>query len=146
MHLTTYADYSLRTLIYLAAHPGEYVSTQEIAQAYDVSNNHLIKVVHNLGQQGFLDIKRGRHGGIALSRDPAEINVGEVIRKSEPGFDIVECFDPDSDCPIIPVCGLKPMLNEAVTAFLEVLDSYTLADIMGGKRKRNYGKYFHPVS
>lgn len=141
MHLTTHTDFALRTLIYLAAHPDDQATTQEIALAYGISVHHLLKVVHDLGHHGFLEISRGRSGGIALSRSPSEIRVGDVVRKLEPTFDIAECFDPATNqCPITRICGLKSMLSEASTAFLESLDSYTLDDITGGNRARGLKK------
>lgn len=146
MRLTLYTDYSLRVLIYLAAHPGRMVATEEISRAYGISSNHLVKVVNNLGHAGFVLLKRGRSGGIRLAREPREINVGAVARAAEPDFHIVECFDPEANtCPIAPVCGLKSPLHEASRAFLAVLDKYSLDDLVGTRRRKLYQESFLSV-
>lgn len=142
MHLTLHGEYSLRVLIYLAAHPGRYVSTQEISDAYGVSHHHLVKVVHGLGKRGFLAVKRGRSGGITLGRDPDRIRIGDVVRAMEPQFHLAECFDTETNtCPIVPVCGLKPVFVGALKAFLAELDRHTLADVMGARSRRAYAAY-----
>lgn len=131
MRLTSYADYSVRVLIYLAAAPGRYVSTEEISRAYNISNNHLVKVVNNLGRQGFIKVKRGRNGGILLGRNAEDINIGKVIRGAEPDFYVAECFNGETNsCPITGVCGLRHIFHEAAGAFLATLDKYTLADVV----------------
>jgi Rrf2 family nitric oxide-sensitive transcriptional repressor len=126
MRLTRYTDYALRVLLYVGARPDRLCSIGEIAEAYDISRNHLMKVVHNLGRDGFLETVRGRTGGIRLARPATEIRVGEVIRRTEEGFELVDC----NGCPILPVCGLPGVLNEALRAFIGVLDRYTLADVV----------------
>lgn len=133
MHLTQYTDYSLRVLIYLGLNErGGTIGS--IATSYGISQNHLVKVVHNLGQLGYVHTRRGRSGGISLALPGNQINVGEVVRKVEPHFNLVECFSNESDgCPIVPVCKLKGALNEAQRAFLEVLDRHTLDDLLGDK-------------
>lgn len=114
----------------------EQSSIEEIAAAFNISEHHLVKIVHFLGKLGFLQNTRGRGGGIRLSRPPAEINLGDVIRKTEPNFNAVECFDPATNrCPIIGVCGLKPWLGKAMEAFLATLDGVTLADVSHNKTK-----------
>ncbi|GIN23224.1 MAG TPA: Rrf2 family transcriptional regulator [Bacillus bacterium] len=132
MKLTNYTDYSLRVLIYLALKkPGELANITEIAEAYSISRNHLTKVIHELGKMGVIHTIRGRRGGIKLALPPEEINIGEVVRKTEDDFNIVECFgDGPSRCVISPICGLKHVLNSALSAYLAVLDEYTLADIV----------------
>lgn len=136
MQLTRYSDYSLRVLIYLAVRPGELATIGEISKAYGISKAHLMKVVHHLGRAGFLNTVRGRGGGFALSRPPREISVGDVIRHTEDRMDLVECFDPEtSRCRIEPACGLRGVLQEALDAFLETLDRYTLADLIARRRK-----------
>ncbi|MBL8151572.1 MAG: Rrf2 family transcriptional regulator [Blastocatellia bacterium] len=130
MRLTFHADYSLRVLLYLASHPDRLVSTVEISQAYNISRNHLVRVVNNLGKKGFIEVHPGRSGGIKLGRQPEEIILGEVIRATEPDFYLVECFDKRTNsCPITPACGLKSILKEAVDSFLQTLNRYTLRDI-----------------
>ena len=131
MRLTLYSDYSIRVLIYLAAHPTRFVSTEEISAAYGISNNHLVKVVNNLGREGFLHVKRGRKGGIALGKPASEIRVGEVIRKTEPDFHLAECLNSTSNtCPITAACHLKTHLSAASEAFLAVLDGVTLDSLV----------------
>ena len=135
MRLTVYTDYSLRTLMYLGVRGTENLTTiQEIADAYQISKNHLMKVTYDLGQHGYIETIRGRGGGIRLAMDPKDINIGEVVRKKEEDFHIVECFNPESNlCKISPECQLKNALHQALQAYLAVLDSYTLADVLGTK-------------
>lgn len=131
MQLTLYTDYSLRVLLYLGLRPNQLCTISEIAEAYGISRNHLVKVVHNLGMLGWIDTARGRGGGMALSRSASQINIGAVVRQTEPGFMLVECFDMKTNtCPIAAVCALKGALQEAQAAFLHVLDNYTLADVL----------------
>jgi Rrf2 family nitric oxide-sensitive transcriptional repressor len=145
VHLTLHADYSLRVLLYLAARRDRLVSTQEVSEAYGISKNHLVRVVQVLGRHGFVEVRPGRAGGLALAREPSEISVGQVVRAAEPDFHLVECFDKEKNtCPIAPACGLKGMLYEAREAFLAVLDKYTLADTVGRSRK-DLADFFLPV-
>lgn len=131
MRLTTFSDYALRVLIYLGAAPGQLATIDEIAAAYGVSANHLMKVVHQLGRLGYLETVRGKGGGMRLARAPADIVVGEVIRATEEGFDLVECFgEGEPNCVIARSCALKGALGEALAAFLNVLNGYTLADLI----------------
>ncbi len=134
MRLTTFSDYALRVLIYLAAEPDRRATIAEIARAFDVSENHLMKVVHFLGKQGFLTNIRGKGGGLELARPPERINVGAVIRAAESSV-VVECFDRETNrCTLTPVCRLKHALAEASTAFYKVLDGYTLDNIVGNRK------------
>lgn len=126
MRLTRYTDYALRVLIYLGARPDTLCSIAEISRAYDISQNHLMKVVNDLVNAGYLASARGRFGGIKLARPAVEINVGAVIRHTEDGFDLVDC----GECIIAPACGLTGALRQALAAFLSVLDGYTLADLI----------------
>lgn len=133
MRLTSFTDYTLRVLIYLGAHQGEnhLATIGDIAAAYGISENHLMKVVHQLGQQGYVETVRGKGGGIRLARKPALINLGEVVRAAEDDLAIVECFQPGNDrCPIAPTCALQGVLRGALDAFLNVLDRRTLADLL----------------
>lgn len=130
MRLTLYTDYSLRVLIYLAQNPDKIVTISELADFYRISRNHLVKVVHELGLSGYVQTTRGKHGGIRLARPADQIVVGEVVRKTEPDFDLLECLNPEADrCVITNVCKLKSVLAEARDTFLGELDSYTLADL-----------------
>lgn len=135
MRLTLYTDYSLRVLLYLGMKGSEKLSTiQEIADSYNISKNHLMKVTYELGQLGYIETIRGRGGGIRLKVDPKDINVGEVVRHTEEDFHLVECFDKDNNmCKISPACQLKHALHESMVAFVKVLDQYTLADFLHTK-------------
>lgn len=127
MHLTQFSDYALRVAIYLAAHPGELASVEEISRSYGISRNHLAKVVQRLTELGVVASTRGRGGGLRLAMRPDRVNVGWLIRQTEPHLHLVECFDPATNtCPIIASCGLKGALARAQQAFLAALDGYTL--------------------
>ena len=129
MQLTRYTDYSLRVLIFLAIQPPARRSTiNEIADRFTISRNHLVKIVHRLGQLGYVRTIRGKGGGLCIGAEPGEINLGAVVRDTEATLDVVNCTDPY--CPVAPACRLKGVLNEARDAFLAVLDRYTLADLI----------------
>lgn len=135
MRLTVYTDYSLRMLIYLAAKGGELATIGEIADSYRISQHHLTKVAHQLGLAGFLATVRGKGGGLRLARPPEQINVGDVVRRTEPDMALVPCFGTaeapaGAPCCIAPACGLIPVLDEARAAFMAVLDRHTIADLM----------------
>ena len=130
MKLTRYSDYALRVLMHLAARPDRLASIGEIARTYRISHNHLMKVVHDLRKAGFVAAVRGRSGGIRLGRQPELITVGEVIRHTEGGFDLVDC----GSCVIAPACSLTGALREALLAFMAVLDGYTLADLVAERQ------------
>jgi Rrf2 family transcriptional regulator, nitric oxide-sensitive transcriptional repressor len=130
MRLTTYTDYTLRTLIYLGLEPGRLARIAGIAAGYGISENHLMKVVHQLGVAGYIETVRGKNGGLRLALAPEAINVGEVVRRMEPDLDLVPCFNPSGTCRIKTVCTLQGVLGEALGAFLAVLDRYTLADLL----------------
>ena len=159
MRLTNYSDYALRSLIYLAVKPEPHTlaNISDIANSYDISKSHLTKVIHQLGQLGYIESVRGKNGGIRLARAPKEINLGVLIKQIEPDFDLVECFavpvskdkgsqskdlpvtfieektDKPIGCVITPVCQLKSVFSEALTAFINVLERYTLADIINNE-------------
>jgi len=131
MRLTTYTDYTLRVLMYLGLHQERSATIREIADAYGISKNHLMKVVHHLGMAGLVETVRGRNGGLKLKMRPEEINLGAVIRGSEPDFFIAECFNPEHNlCVLSPSCALQGVLHSATSAFLEVLDRNTLAGLL----------------
>ncbi len=143
MQLTLHADYSLRVLLFLAERPNDVVSTQEISDAYHISRNHLVRVIQTLAASGFVRVSAGRTGGVTLARQAAEVRVGDVVRSAEPGFRVVECFDPASNtCPIAPVCRLRGALHEALAAFFAVLDRYTLADLIRMPEGKSLAAYF----
>ena len=175
MRLTNYSDYALRSLIYLATKPDPYLlaNISDIANSYNISKSHLTKIIHQLGQLGYIDSVRGKNGGIRLACAPKDINLGVLIKKIEPDFALVECFatslpsiaannkqyneqsmeqvigkneksiilvnknksvDRESlGCVISPACQLKGVFFEALTAFIAVLERYTLADIITNK-------------
>ena len=173
MRLTNYSDYALRSLIYLATKPEPTLlaNISDIANSYHISKSHLTKIIQQLGQLGYIDSVRGKNGGIRLAQAPKDINLGELIKKIEPDFALVECFSTNSldssiadinsavindeknasvndmslklidetvshiasGCIISPVCQLKQVLAEALTAFIAVLERYTLADIIENK-------------
>ena len=136
MQLTFYSDYSLRILMYLALKGDALVRVSEIAEQFDISRNHLLKVVRNLARGGFIKSYRGKRGGIELGRGPEEINIGEVFRYTEGPLRPVECFDPAKNrCVISGACGLAPVLQEACDSFLATLDRYTLADLVAKRRR-----------
>jgi len=134
MKLTFYADYSLRLLMYCAVRRDELVTIQEVANAYGISKNHLMKVAYELGRKGYLETVRGRGGGLRLARPPEKIGLGDVVRKVEEDFTMVECFDPKANqCVITGPCRLRGALSRALKAYLAVLDEYTLADLAVGQ-------------
>ena len=135
MKLTTFTDYSLRTLVYLAAQPQRRATIAEIAAAFDISEHHLTKVVHFLGKSGWLATVRGKGGGLSLAVPPEAIGIGDVVRRAEGADEPAECFSADGGhCAIAPVCGLRGVLAEAVEAFHAVLDRYTLADVVRNRQ------------
>ena len=133
MHLTRFTDYSLRTLIYVGLQSERLVSIAEIARAYAISEHHLTKVVHHLGQTGLLETVRGRKGGVRLARPPEQICIGAVVRETEVRTPIIECRG-DEPCAIAGHCVLERALYEGLRAFLAVLDRYTLADLLNVRR------------
>ena len=130
MRLTAFTDYTLRTLMYLALRPDRLVTIGEISAAYDISNNHLMKVVHQLAVSGDVATVRGQHGGMRLGRPATDINLGTVVRRVEPDLRLAPCFDEADCCAIKADCVLAASLREALSAFLNVLDRYTLADLV----------------
>ncbi len=130
MRLTRYSDYAIRVLLHLGSQPGDRLSSiGDVARSYGISQNHLMKVVNDLVKAGYLESVRGRFGGIRLARPPESINIGEVVRHTEDGFDLVDC----RNCVIAPACGLTGVLHEALAAFMRVLDRYTLADLQANR-------------
>jgi Rrf2 family nitric oxide-sensitive transcriptional repressor len=135
MRLTVLSDYSLRVLMYLGAAPDRLSTIQDIAQAYRISENHLMKVVQGLARHGFVETVRGRGGGLRLAKPPDQITIGAVLRAVEDDFSLVECFRAENTCRIIAPCRLKHALNQALSAYFDVLDNWTLAELVA-KPKR----------
>ncbi len=135
MKLTAFSDYTLRVLMFLAIERGRLATIPEIARAYDISENHLMKVVHQLARSGVIDSVRGKGGGIRLAREPAAIRLGQIVRTAEGGGAIVECLsDNPACCKIAPACRLTAILVRAFEALYTTLDEYTLADLAGNHR------------
>jgi Rrf2 family nitric oxide-sensitive transcriptional repressor len=133
MRLTNFTDYTLRVLIYLGAHrrKGRLATIGDIAAVYGISDNHLMKIVYHLAKQGYVVTTRGKGGGMRLARAPELINIGDVVRGAEEDLAVVECFRPgSSECSIAPACALRGILGRALSAFFEVLDGETLADLL----------------
>lgn len=134
MRLTRYTDYGMRVLLFVGSRPDRLCSIAEIARAYAISQNHLMKVVNDLVNAGYLKSVRGRSGGIRLARPPSEINIGALVRHTEDDFDLVGC----GTCIIAPACGLTCVFDEALQSFLSVLDSYSLADVLNKRGDFSY--------
>lgn len=133
MQLTQFTDYSFRVLMFLAI-KDDAATIGEIVNSYGVSKNHLTKVVHNLARLGYIQSTRGKGGGIRLAQKPEDINIGRLVLVTEPNFDLVECFKAEtSGCPLTPACMLRRILGEAQRSFIETLDRYNLADLVGNR-------------
>lgn len=130
MHITRYTDYSLRVLMYVALKGNEISTIREIADSYDISKNHLMKVVQELNTKGYLIALRGKNGGLRLNGRPEDINIGVLVRDTEQDLALVDCFMGGKGCVITPACHLKLVFAEALEAFFKVLDQYTLADLL----------------
>lgn len=135
MHITRFTDYSLRVLMYLATRPDQLCTIREIAEAYDISKNHLMKVVQELSARGLVQAVRGKNGGLSLGRQASDINVGALVRATEQDLAVVECLGPDNRCVITPACQLKHIFSGALEAFFRYLEDYTLADLLTGPRQ-----------
>lgn len=142
MQLTLHADYAFRVLLYLGSQPpGHVAATKDISQSYGISKHHLVRVVQTLSEHGYVAVNPGRTGGVSLAREAHQIKLGDVMRNTETNLQVVECFDMRTNtCPIVPVCQLKPVLSEALDAFLAVLDRYTLADLLNPRRRTSLVK------
>ena len=137
MRLTRHTDYAMRVLLYLGARPNRVCTIPEMARSYGISQNHLMKVVHQLGQAGYVASVRGRNGGIRLAHAASAINVGAVMRSSETqagaeGLTLLDC----PQCPIAPACGLTSVVDEALAAFFAVLERHSLADLLDRRTDR----------
>jgi Rrf2 family nitric oxide-sensitive transcriptional repressor len=131
VRLTVYTDFSLRVLMFLALKGDGLATIAEVAEAYGISKNHLMKVAHQLGVAGYVETVRGKGGGLRLARRPQDIVIGEVVRRTEPDMALVPCFAPDdTSCAILPSCALRGALSGARDAFLSALDGHTLADLV----------------
>ncbi len=130
MQLTHYTDYGLRILMYLCVLPsGRSASIDEVSNVFGLSRNHVNKIVHQLGREGFVATQRGKGGGIRLGQKPEDIRLGMVVRKLETNLQAVNCEAP-VQCALLPVCHLRGVLAQAMAAFLDECDRYTLADVV----------------
>ena len=134
MRLTLHTDYALRVLIQVGIADGKLITINDIAKTFDISKQHLMKVVHYLGQKGYLDTVRGHGGGIRLRRQPRDIKIGQVVRDTEEQLAVIGCLEGKGYCPIQRVCVLRGVLSDATEAFLAVLDAHTLADLIKPQR------------
>ncbi len=136
MRLSKYTDYALRVLMHAALRDPEVTTIDDVAGAFGISRNHLVKVVHALGRSGFLSTRRGIGGGFTLALPPAKIGIGDVVRLTEADEKVIDCKDSlDRPCQIFPACRLKGVLSEAGIAFFAILDRYSLEDLV--KHKAN---------
>ncbi|BAH38428.1 MAG TPA: Rrf2 family transcriptional regulator [Gemmatimonas aurantiaca] len=136
MRLTRFSDNALRCLMVLGLEPDALIPVHSIAVRMNMSHEHLVKIVQRLAELGYVETVRGRNGGVRLVRSPQHITLGALVRETEDNLALVECFEPESNtCPIAPACVLARMLDEALSAFLAVLDGYTLADALKPGRK-----------
>lgn len=144
MQLTQFTDYSLRALIYIALED-QLCTIKEITEAFAISNHHMVKIIHNLSKLNLIKTICGKNGGILMAARPDSINLGHLILQLEPHFDLVPCFNSNkTTCSIAPACKLKLILSEAQSAFMGVLERYTLKDLMHNKNELsvllNFGK------
>lgn len=131
MRLSRFTDIGLRALMYIAAQ-GRNVSAREVAEAFDVSRDHVTKSMQGLVALGALTSSPGRNGGFELHADPVSLRLGELVRRLEPNLAIAECFGEDSTCPLTDACELSSALYEARESFFVSLNRYTLADLVAG--------------
>jgi len=147
VQLSLHAEYALRVLLYLGAQPDRVVSTAEISDAYGISKNHLVRVMHTLSNDGYLHLIPGRAGGVSLAMDPRLIRLGDVVRRAEPTLRLAECFDITTNtCGLAPFCSLRPVLKEALASFLATLNAYTLADLLAGGTQERIAKTFVTIA
>lgn len=139
MRLTLFSDYALRALMFTHAAGDRLVTIDEIAEAYDISRPHMMKVVNALTRSGYLEAVRGRAGGLRLGMPAEKIVLGDVARDTEPDFALVECLSTKDQCVITNCCKLQGVLEAALQAFLQVLDQHTLADI--GLKPKDFRMY-----
>lgn len=138
MKLTAFSDYTMRVLMFLAMERSRLVTIPEIAAAYGISENHLMKVVHQLARSGVIESVRGKGGGIRLAREPSDIRLGEIVRASEGSAPLVECLaDEPCSCRIAPVCRLSSVVEKAFAALYATFDDYTLADLVPDAPRMN---------
>ncbi len=146
MNITRFTDYALRVLIYLGINEQETVTIRDVAESYNISKNHLMKVVQELSAQGLVDATRGKNGGIKLNLQPEQINIGELVRKLEQSSTLVECFGSNNQCVIAPACQLKKMFSGAMAHFFLYLEKYTLSDLISDSYDKQLSEIFFSSS
>ena len=136
MRLTVQTDYALRVLMHVALQNDDLVQIADIAKDFDISRNHLVKIVHLLSKRGYLKTVQGRNGGIRLARSMNDIKVGQLVRDFEPDFKLVECYELESStCRIQSACVLQNVLNDALKDFLKRLEGVTLVALIQPRRE-----------
>ena len=142
MRLTLHTDYALRVLVHTGLHTDKLVTINDIASCYDISKNHLTKVVHQLGRAGYLETIRGKKGGIRLLVEPEQVRLGNFVLEIEEDFALARCLDTDKDaqpCMLANTCVAKRALAEGVQAFIQSLNRYTLAEMIAAEKCRSSG-------
>ena len=136
MRLTIYTDYALRMMMYLAVKDDGLATIADIADSYEISRAHLMKVAHQLGAAGYVETVRGRSGGLRLAKPAQSIRLSELVRHTEPDMAVMACLKPvDAPCVIKRCCVLRTALDEAEAAFVKVLDGYTLGDLVAPRTR-----------
>lgn len=139
MRLTRFTDYALRVLIFVAKERDRTCTMGEVAEFYEISQEHLRKVVHKLVKCGYLKSSRGRGGGIVLARDPDTLRIGDVIVAMEEDLDIIPCQN--LGCVLLPDCSLQKVLGRGVRAFVDAMNEFTLADLLSDRAmQRQFGR------
>lgn len=134
MKLTSYTNFALRSLQLAALKAPDLIRVDDVVRIHGLARPHIVKIVHELGQAGYIVTQRGRGGGFRLARPAEQIIVGDVVRLTEGPMDLVECFNPEKNtCPLIGICKLSRALQDATRAFMAVLDDLTLADIASNR-------------
>lgn len=135
MRINRYTDYSLRVLIFLAIHKQGLVTISDLAARYQISKNHLMKIVQKLSLRNYILAVRGKNGGVALKREPKDINIGHLVRICEEDTVLIECFGDHNQCVISTACHLKTIFHGALECFYEHLEKFTLADLVDGNKE-----------
>lgn len=146
MRLTTMTDYAMRLLMYVGERPGRLCTISEIAQAYNISEPHLMKITHQLGRHGWIETVRGKHGGMRLAVAPEHISLGAVVRDTENDLNLVECLGENNSCVLSGRCHLTAIVDTALRKFLQHLDSYSLADILLDVQSSEPGRNEHALN
>lgn len=137
MQVTLFTDYSIRMLIYLALNPQQRMTIFDVAQSYNISKNHLMKIAQELNIRGYIIATRGKNGGLKLARCASQINIGTLVRELEGKEKLIECFGENNQCVITPSCQLNGILKQAIESFYSTLDNYCLSDIIGDEHTQS---------